>query len=217
MLARIDKDVISKKPDWVTVSCGVNDVWHGARGVPLPAYKTNMTQLVDKCQAAGLKVMLLTSTPIGEQLDNDNNKKLADYNAFLDELAADKKCVLVDLNADMTAALKDLQSKPHGEGNLLTRDGVHMNPLGDVIMATGILKGFGLDDAQLEKAKTAWLDAPKNCELFPKRGPEISLRQYQQLVDLAAKEKKSVDELVSEQVEKSINTLLGGDNAAPAK
>src|SRR5258708_33052888 len=38
MLARIDRDVISKKPDWMTLSCGVNDVWHGAQGVDLESY-----------------------------------------------------------------------------------------------------------------------------------------------------------------------------------
>ena len=35
MLARLQKDVIAKKPQWMTLSCGVNDVWHGAKGVPL--------------------------------------------------------------------------------------------------------------------------------------------------------------------------------------
>jgi len=39
MLARLNKDVLSKKPDWMTLSCGVNDVWHGARGVKLEDYK----------------------------------------------------------------------------------------------------------------------------------------------------------------------------------
>src|SRR5690349_17494201 len=29
MLARLERDVLSKKPDWMTLSCGVNDVWHG--------------------------------------------------------------------------------------------------------------------------------------------------------------------------------------------
>ena len=28
MLERLEKDVLSKKPDWLTLSCGVNDVWH---------------------------------------------------------------------------------------------------------------------------------------------------------------------------------------------
>ena len=34
MLARLKKDVLDKNPDWMTLSCGVNDVWHGQNGVP---------------------------------------------------------------------------------------------------------------------------------------------------------------------------------------
>jgi lysophospholipase L1-like esterase len=126
MLERLDRDVISKRPEWMTLSCGVNDVWHGANGVPLPAYKKNITEIIDKAQAAGIKVMILTATVIGEELNNDNNKKLADYNAFLRTLAVEKKCALADLNADMQAALK----APKHSGNRLNSDGVHMNPLG---------------------------------------------------------------------------------------
>ena len=55
MLARLDNDVLSKKPQWMTLSCGVNDVWHGANGVPLDKYKENITQIVEKCAAAGVK------------------------------------------------------------------------------------------------------------------------------------------------------------------
>src|SRR4028118_2199441 len=39
MLARLEKDVLSKKPTWMTLSCGVNDVMHGARGVEFEPYK----------------------------------------------------------------------------------------------------------------------------------------------------------------------------------
>ena len=35
MLARLEADVLSKNPQWMTLSCGVNDVWHGNKGVPL--------------------------------------------------------------------------------------------------------------------------------------------------------------------------------------
>src|SRR6185436_702383 len=35
MLERLERDVLSKKPQWMTLSCGVNDVWHGKFGVPL--------------------------------------------------------------------------------------------------------------------------------------------------------------------------------------
>jgi lysophospholipase L1-like esterase len=157
MLARLDKDVISKKPEWMTLSCGVNDVWHGARGVPLEDYKKNITEIVDKCQAANIKVMILTSTMIKEDQSNPENQKLEGYNAFLRELAGQKKCLLADLNADMQAALK---AAPEHKGNYLTRDGVHMNPLGNQMMATGVLKGFGLSEDQLMKAKEAWAAEP---------------------------------------------------------
>lgn len=154
MLARLDRDVISKKPDWMTLSCGVNDVWHGAKGVPLDDYKKNITQIVEKCQAAGIKVMILTSTMIGEDQPNANNQKLIAYNDFLRTLAKEKKCLLADLNADMQAAIK--AAGPDKKGNLLTGDGVHMNPAGNQMMATGVLKGFGLSAEQLEAAKKSW-------------------------------------------------------------
>src|SRR5581483_270022 len=151
MLRRLDSDVLSKKPDWLTVSCGVNDVWHGAGGIPLDQYKQNMTQIVDRAQAAGVKVVILTATMIGEDPSNENNKKLAAYNDFLRQLAAEKHCPLADLNADMQAQVKSLVDEGRRQTNLLTVDGVHMNPRGDVMMATGVLKALGLDEAQLAK------------------------------------------------------------------
>lgn len=160
MLERLDRDALSKKPDWMTLSCGVNDVWHGANGVPLDQYKINITKIVDQCQTVGVKVMILTSTMIGEDQPNPNNQKLAVYNDFLKELAKEKKCLLADLNADMQAIITKAGAEK--KGNILTGDGVHMNPAGDQMMALGVLKAFGLSDEQLVKAKASWADpAPK--------------------------------------------------------
>lgn len=45
MLARLNRDVLSKKPRWMTLSCGVNDVWHQdfgeGKGVKLEADKAD--------------------------------------------------------------------------------------------------------------------------------------------------------------------------------
>jgi len=158
MLARLDNDVLSKKPDWMTLSCGVNDVWHGANGVPLDKYKENISKIVEQCQTAGVKVMILTSTMIGEDQPNPNNQKLMAYNEFLRTLAKDKKCLLADLNADMQAAIA--KAGPDKKGNLLTADGVHMNPAGNVMMATGVLKAFGLSAQQITKADLSAPPAP---------------------------------------------------------
>jgi lysophospholipase L1-like esterase len=169
MLARLDADVISKKPQWMTLSCGVNDVWHfklvlGDRtfeGVSLEDYKKNITAIIDKAQAAGIKVIVLTSTMVGEDPSKELNQMMIPYNEFLREIAKEKKCLLADLNVDMQAKLKmipDVPGKPKTFGkyfyggdlqNKLTSDGCHMNPLGNKMMATGILRAFGLKDEQI--------------------------------------------------------------------
>ena len=156
MLERLDRDALSKKPDWMTLSCGVNDVWHGANGVPLDQYKINITKIVDQCQTAGVKVIILTSTMIGEDQPTPNTQKLVAYNDFLKELAKEKKCLLADLNADMQAIITKAGAEK--KGNILTGDGVHMNPAGNEMMALGVLKAFGLSDEQIEKAKASWAD-----------------------------------------------------------
>jgi lysophospholipase L1-like esterase len=161
MLARLEKDVLAKKPDWMTLSCGVNDVWHGAKGVALEDYKKNITQIVDQCQAAKVKVMILTATMIKEDPATPENQKLAAYNDFLRALAKEKNCLLADLNADMQAVVA--KKDPAKKGNVLTGDGVHMNPAGNRMMATGVLKAFGLDDKQIAKAEKAWDEAAKDA------------------------------------------------------
>ena len=153
MLGRLDRDVISKKPNWMTLSCGVNDVWHGAKGVNLDDYKKNITAILDKAAAANIKVVVTTATVIKEDLNSPENVKLSDYNAFLRTLAAERKAPLADLNAMFQERIK--AANQPGK-NVFTGDGVHMNPEGDKIMASGILKAFGLDVAQMKKAEDAW-------------------------------------------------------------
>lgn len=177
MLARLDADVISKKVQWMTLSCGVNDVWHfklrlGARtfqGVPLDDYKKNITEIIDKAQAAGIKVVVLTSTMIGEDPERELNKNLVPYNDFLREIAKQKNCPLADLNADMQEALKKIpdtkgKATMFGEPayqrdikNKLTVDGCHMNSLGNIMMAKGILRAFGMSEEKIAAAEKSWL------------------------------------------------------------
>jgi lysophospholipase L1-like esterase len=47
MLARLQRDVLDKKPDWMLLSCGVNDVGHGKNGVELEPYKKNISEIAE--------------------------------------------------------------------------------------------------------------------------------------------------------------------------
>jgi lysophospholipase L1-like esterase len=153
MLERLERDVLSKKPQWMTLSCGVNDVWHGVKGVPLEEYKKNIREIVDKCAEAKVKVVILTATVIKEQLDNADNQKLAAYNDFLRELAKEKQLPLADLNAMFQARIKEANTP---DNKVLTKDGVHMNDAGNEVMAEGVLRAIGVTDAEFAKVKEAW-------------------------------------------------------------
>ena len=189
MLGRLEKDVLSKKPQYMTLSCGVNDVWHGKRGVPLDKYKVDITKIVDKAQAAGIKVYILTATMIGEDQRSKTNQKLILYNNFLRQLAKEKNCILVDLNKDMQEFVAAIKKKhPKLKNCIATYDGVHMNPLGNIVMARGILKAFGLTGEQIAKCEADW-----NKRNFPLYNMfDFTVSEYKKLSDIAFSAGKDV-------------------------
>ncbi len=155
LVKRFDADVVKLKPAYVTVSIGINDVWHRVKAPHdakvLATYKKNVAAMVDQAQQAGIKVILLTPTLIEENPNSEGNKRLVQYVEAEKQIAAEKKCQVVDLHGMFLAALKQ---KPAGEkGNWLTGDGVHMKPLGDAIMATGVLRALGVPDAKIAGGK----------------------------------------------------------------
>jgi lysophospholipase L1-like esterase len=187
MLGRLDRDVLSKKPQWMTLSCGVNDVWHGRNGVALDdaaltggsygpeaagrgTYQKNILAIVEKAQAAGVQVVILTATVIQEKLDNAENAKLAPYNDYLLALAKEKKVRIADLNGLFQERIK-AENKPGQK--VLTGDGVHMAPAGDRLMAVGVLQAFGLDAAQMKTAEAAWTKAAEAIAAAKKVQDEI--------------------------------------------
>jgi len=151
LVTRFDRDVVQKKPQWVTLSIGINDVWHRL-GKPhdpkvLETYTANVSKMVDMAQAANIKVILLAPTVIQEDANAEGNKRLAAYVAAEKQIAADKKCQFVDLHQMFVDVLA---KKPADvKGNWLTGDGVHMKPMGDALMSLGILRAVGVPDAKL--------------------------------------------------------------------
>jgi lysophospholipase L1-like esterase len=207
MLKRLDTSVLDKKPDWMTLSCGVNDVWHGANGVPLDDYKTNITSIVDQATAAGIKVVLLEATLIGENQANSNNQKLIAYNNFLHELATEKHLPIVPLNSDEQAELaREKAETPGIKGNILTVDGVHMNALGNQMMASGILKTFGFTAAQIAQAKEAWMTLPNAEPLNLRLG--CTAADYLKLRAIATAQGQTVDEMLSGDLTRDIQSHL---------
>ena len=150
LVKRFDSDVVKLKPKFVTISIGINDVWHRLNDPHdekiLAAYKENVSKMVDEAQKAGIRVILLTPTVIQEDPNAEGNKRLVAYVEAEKKIAAEKKCQIVDLHAMFLTALKH---KPAEPANWLTSDGVHMNQRGDAIMAIGILRALGVPDRKI--------------------------------------------------------------------
>ena len=151
LVNRFNADVVKLKPAVVTISIGINDVWHRL-GSPhdakiLAAYKKNVATMVEQAQKAGIKVILLAPTVIQEDSKTEGNKRLMQYVEAEKQIAAEKKCQFVDLHGMFLKALK--QKPANKKGNWLTSDGVHMQELGDGIMAAGVLRALGLPDKKI--------------------------------------------------------------------
>jgi len=161
MLKRVDADVIAKKPDWLLLSCGVNDVW--SRSIDLDTFKKNMTQIVDKVQAAGIKVMILPPTPIYEASKQEFNDKIPSYADFMKQLAKERNLPCADIHQawlDYIAAAKQPDNP-----NVVTVDGVHPNPDGHLVFAKTILATFGATPDQIATAEKAWRAAPVDADM----------------------------------------------------
>ena len=196
MLDRLDRAVIARKPQWMTFSCGVNDVWHGEKGVPLEKYKENVTKIFDKCDAAGIKVIVLTATMIGEDPSNSNNRKLAAYNEWLRAEAKKRNLPIADLNADMQTMLAEIRKADKSRGNKITRDGVHMAYRGNCMMAWGVLKAMGVDESLKDAIFAEFNKAPGAYEVFVK----ISADEHSKLAKEAAAAGKGFKEYAREKL-----------------
>lgn len=159
MHARFQRDVIDKHPDLVTISVGVNDVWHdfrdpnwthrvpsgdSGRGVKLDVHIKELTAMVEEAKAAGIKVVMLSPTVIYEDLNCDENKRLTTYVDAQRKLAQKEHVPFVDLNKAFKAVLSAYQKEAGPSQLLLTGDGVHMNDQGNALMADCVLRTMGV-------------------------------------------------------------------------
>jgi acyl-CoA thioesterase I len=88
---RFDRDVLSLRPEVVTIDYGLND-----RGIGLERARKAWTTMIEKAKKAGVKVILLTPTgDLSSKLD-DANDPLNQHARQIRELAAEQHVGLVD-------------------------------------------------------------------------------------------------------------------------
>ena len=146
--ARLDKDVIAKKPTVVYIYIGINDVWHGEndpkKGTSKEAYAAGLKDLITRINAAGARVILCTPTVIGEKTGGANklDAQLDEYSDISRKVAAETKSQPCDLRKAFIDYLKT-NNPENKEKGVLTGDRVHLNEAGNKLVAETLLKAVG--------------------------------------------------------------------------
>ena len=174
MKARFESQVLGKNPTLCTILAGANDSpYH----VEPDAFMANIDSMVQMAKKAGVPVMLIT--PTGRADKDGPTEPLDTYAVLMRAYAATNNIVLADANKYFRAAVDDPLTATTGTWGLTTtRDGVHLNPLGDRAVARSIIAAMGLTDAEIAAVEADWNSARVVCDYGKLM---VSLEQFEKL------------------------------------
>lgn len=157
-LARLEKDVLSHKPDRVVFLFGTNDSVLTAAGkyrVPVEKYQENLRDMVLRCRKADAQVILCTLLPIiPEPYFTRHPKEHYDAEGGLETIVQRYRRAPHEVGKDLNVPVVDLYETFEKDLTLLrpAPDGVHPNARGAKAIAQEIAKLLA-DDGKKQTAK----------------------------------------------------------------
>lgn len=141
-LARIQRDVLARKPQLVVVMFGMNDCKRGS----LEAFRNNSIEIVKRCRAVGAEVMLCTPNSVYPNVPRPR-EQLVKYAQTTRDVAAEMSVPLVDF----FKVFEDVNKKNITNWRLLMSGDIHPNMNGHRLFAETITeaisgKPISLDD-----------------------------------------------------------------------
>ena len=146
LLARFDRDVMSQKPDWVSICIGINDVW---RQFDVPAiheyqvmpeeYEKNLEEMIEKAQNGTKGVFVLSPYYIEPNPADRMRARMDEYVEICRRLAEKHGCVFIDLQK----LFADYCGYRHS--SYLAWDRIHPNQGGAALVAREFLSRCGFD------------------------------------------------------------------------
>ena len=156
LLERYKEDVLSLNPDIVFIYIGINDVWHKydfGTGTDILFYENGLRKIIADIKSNGARVVLCTPTVVGENKGEFTlvnkfkdietmeimNGDLDAYSDVIRKLSSELDTDLVDLRKIFVNYI--LENNPNNEpAGITTYDGVHLNDLGNKLIADEMLK-----------------------------------------------------------------------------
>lgn len=146
---RLELALADVKPQLVMACYGMNDGIYKPLGEDRQkAFQEGITRLVEKCQAAGAEVILVTPPAFDVDCQGGIAARGFDYNTVLDVYAEwelktrPAGATVIDLHVPMSAMVKPAREAKHPLHN--PGDGVHPAEMGHFVIADAILKGLGI-------------------------------------------------------------------------
>lgn len=143
LLARWNRDVLSLKPQWISIMIGINDVWrqYDSPAIPEQAvspeeYENNLEQMLTSAASCETVkgIFLLTPFYIEPNQQDMLRARLDIYGDICKKLAAKHGCTLVDLQS-MFAAYASVRHSSY-----IAWDRVHPNEVGATLIAREFLR-----------------------------------------------------------------------------
>ena len=146
LLARFDRDVVSLKPDWVSICIGINDVWRQFDSPAIPdeqvtpeEYEANLERMICSVKDAVKGIFILTPYYMEPNRDDWMRKRMDEYGAVCRRLSEKYGCRLVDLQAVFDDYFK------HRHSSYIAWDRVHPNLIGATVIARAFLEHCSFD------------------------------------------------------------------------
>jgi len=179
---RVDRALAKFDPDVVVVCYGMNDgIYYPFSDERFKAYQRGISMLIEKIDAAGASLVLMTPPPFDPLTLRAKGKLLAGssekfswkaiYEDYDDVMARYSQWILrqgdrADMVIDLrTPVLRYLTERRKAQPEFtMSPDGVHMNPEGHTLIAKAILVAWGYESDFPENE--ALLQLVERCELL---------------------------------------------------
>ncbi|MDN3017118.1 SGNH/GDSL hydrolase family protein [Paenibacillus sp. BSR1-1] len=144
--SRWQEDVISQKPDWLSIMIGINDVWRQYDTpfikdwhVYLDEYEDTLRNLVMETKPLVKEMVLMTPFYLESNQLDSMRQSMDQYGQAVKRIAEETNCIFVDTQAAFNMVLKDLYAAT------IAWDRVHPSTAGHMVLARAFLKAIGFD------------------------------------------------------------------------
>ncbi|RED89330.1 MULTISPECIES: SGNH/GDSL hydrolase family protein [Cohnella] len=143
---RWQEDVLDRKPDWLSIMIGTNDVW---RQYDMPfikeshvypdRYEATLRALVERTKPHVSQLVLMTPFYLESNKQDAMRSSMDQYGAIVKQVAEETGALFVDTQLAFDAVLKELYAAT------LAWDRVHPTQAGHVVLARAFLNAVGFD------------------------------------------------------------------------